>query len=296
MRFTRVRASRARSGCAGTAHGCCLKWNISARHVRRCSSPAPSPVANCVSFSTHRCTITFTARSSLLRLMQRVHPSFISAPLPLTSSAHSRWLSTSSPASSQLPRPSSTRVSKFSPPKMISLTRQTANGEVKRVVVTGTGVVSCFGCDSDIFYNNLLQGKSGVKRVSTFDTEGWSTNFAAQIDNDQIQTEGYVPPKLLRRLDPFLVYALVASKKALEDAGIKPGSEQHDAIDKIRAGVLCGSGMGGLKIYAEGVEKLLTRGHNRMSPFFIPYAITNMVRTFLIPLFHSHKHPPSPDP
>lgn len=161
---------------------------------------------------------------------------------------------------------------------MVSLTRETSQGTVKRIVITGTGVVSCFGSDSDVFYNALLDGKSGVKPITGFDCEDWNTNFAAWIEPEMVDLEGYVQPKLRRRLDPFLSYALVAGKKALENAGIGIGSDQHKALNKARAGVLCGSGMGGLNIYSEGVEKLITKGHKRMSPFFIPYAITNMVR------------------
>lgn len=164
---------------------------------------------------------------------------------------------------------------------MVALTRETANGTVKRIVVTGTGVVSCLGSDSDQFYQSLLEGKSGARRVTRFDTEGWSTNFAATVEPEHCNTEGYIKPKLLRRLDPFLKYALVAAKKALEDAGIPMDSDALNALNKERAGVLCGSGMGGLNIYSEGVEKLITRGYKKMSPFFIPYAITNMVRQFI---------------
>lgn len=166
---------------------------------------------------------------------------------------------------------------------MIALTRDTAAGKVKRIVITGTGVVSCFGSDSDVFYDALLAGKSGVKKVEKFNVDGWATDFAAWIRPESFQTEGYVPRKLLRRVDPFLTYALVAGKKALENAGIGIGSEAHQLLEKTRAGVLCGSGMGGLQIYSEGVEKLLMKGYERMSPFFIPYAITNMVRFLSIP-------------
>lgn len=177
---------------------------------------------------------------------------------------------------------------------MVSFTRETAKGPVKRVVVTGAGVVSCFGTDVDVFHNSLLEGKSGVRKVTAFDVEGWSTNFAACIDPASIGTEGYVSPKLVRRLDPFLTYALVAGKKALESAGLAIGSDALAAIEKARAGVLCGSGMGGLNIYSEGVEKLITKGVSRMSPFFIPYAITNMVRLCLPYLLCKAKRTPVP--
>jgi 3-oxoacyl-[acyl-carrier-protein] synthase II len=74
----------------------------------------------------------------------------------------------------------------------------------------------------------------------------------------------------------FLTYALVSSKKALESAGLAIGSEEMEKLDKTLCGILCGSGMGGLNIYSSGVEKLISAGVSRMSPFFITYAITNM--------------------
>lgn len=160
---------------------------------------------------------------------------------------------------------------------MISLTRETANGPVKRIVVTGMGVVSCFGTDVDEFYQALLEGKSGVKTLTTFDVEGWPTNFAAYIEPGTFSADGYVSTKLVRRLDPFITYALVSAKKALEDAGLGVGSEAFEKLDKTRAGILCGSGMGGVKMYHENVEKLVNRGYGKVSPFFIPYTITNMV-------------------
>eukprot|EP00177_Eucheuma_denticulatum_P001609 GFKZ01002884.1.p1 GENE.GFKZ01002884.1~~GFKZ01002884.1.p1 ORF type:complete len:481 (+),score=59.50 GFKZ01002884.1:119-1561(+) len=165
--------------------------------------------------------------------------------------------------------------------RMTAFTRETSQGTVKRVVVTGTGVVSCFGCDSNKFYDSLLNGESGVRKIKAFDVDGWSTDFAAWIDPETVETDNYVSPKLLRRLDPFLTYALVSAKKCLEDAGLSIGSEAFENLDKTRSGVLCGSGMGGLEIYSEGVEKLLTKGHKRMSPFFIPYAITNMASALI---------------
>lgn len=163
----------------------------------------------------------------------------------------------------------------------VPLTRETVNGAVKRVVVTGLGLVSCFGTDPDEYYNALLAGKSGVRKISEFDVEGWSTDFAAYIDKDTIGAEAYINPKLIRRADPFLTYALVAAKKALAHADLEVGGGTLNALDKSRCGVLCGSGMGGLDIYAQGVEKLLTRGYKKMSPFFIPYAITNMASAMI---------------
>lgn len=158
----------------------------------------------------------------------------------------------------------------------LEMERDSPLGRVKRVVVTGTGVVSCFGTDADKYYEALLEGRSGVKQVSNFDVEGWGTTIAAEIDRDTLETGDFVSAKLKRRLDPFLTYAMVASKSALANAGLPTGGPEMDALDKKRCGVLCGSGMGGLDVYSQGVTKLNAAGVSRMSPFFIPYAITNM--------------------
>lgn len=200
-----------------------------------------------------------------------------STPTTLSSSSTaSTWLGgVCRPAKSRQRRPGGTvRMG-------TALTRETAHGAVKRVVVTGMGLVSCFGSDPDVFYDSLLQGKSGVRKITDFDASGWSTDFAACVNRDAIDADHYVNTKLIRRGDPFLTYALVAGKKALEHAGIAVGGNAIEALDKARCGVLCGSGMGGLEIYAQGVEKLLTKGHKKMSPFFIPYAITNMASAML---------------
>lgn len=149
-------------------------------------------------------------------------------------------------------------------------------GPRKRIVVTGMGVASCFGSNVDTFYDTLLSGKSGVRKVDTFDVEGWTTNFAASIPKELRDPAGYVSPKMARRLDPFLLYSIVTGKKALEHAGLAMGSEEFEKLDKFRCGVICGSGMGGLQVYSHGVETLTTKNVTRMSPFTIPYAITNM--------------------
>jgi 3-oxoacyl-[acyl-carrier-protein] synthase II len=158
----------------------------------------------------------------------------------------------------------------------VDFERDSPRGRVKRIVVTGTGVVSCFGTDVDEYYESLLAGKSGVRQVTGFDVGGWGTTIAAEIDRASVDTKDYVSAKLKRRLDPFLMYALVASKSALENAGVGIGTPGMEALDKKRCGVLCGSGMGGLEVYSQGVTKLNAAGVSRMSPFFIPYAITNM--------------------
>ncbi|KDD75769.1 beta-ketoacyl synthase [Helicosporidium sp. ATCC 50920] len=147
----------------------------------------------------------------------------------------------------------------------------------RRVVITGMGVVSAFGNDADAFYDALLEGTSGVRTIESFDASKFSTRFAAEIGNG-FKPGDCLDPKLARRLDRELSYAVVASKQALRMAGldkqIQP--EGHAKLDLGRAGVLVSSGMGGLTVLQDNVRKLFEEGYQRMSPFFIPYAITNM--------------------
>lgn len=142
----------------------------------------------------------------------------------------------------------------------------------KRVVVTGMGIISCFGNDVDTFYNALLEGKSGVKTITHFPCEDFQTRFAAAVP--EFDASGYIDRKQARRIDPFIRFATVAGKKALEMAGLS--SEEREKLDKVRCGVIIGSGMGGLNTFYDGTEMLLTKGHRRITPFFIPFIITNM--------------------
>lgn len=143
-----------------------------------------------------------------------------------------------------------------------------------RIVITGMSVISVFGTDYEHYYEQLLAGKSGVKTIEGFDTEGWTTRFAAQIMDFDCGT--YIEPKAARRLDPFLKYSIVGGKKALEDAGLAIGSDAFNALDKSRCGILVGSGMGGIEIIRTSTASLLQGGPKKISPFFIPYGITNM--------------------
>ncbi len=142
----------------------------------------------------------------------------------------------------------------------------------KRIVVTGMGVVSCFGNDVDVFYNSLLEGKSGVTLIDRFPCDEYPTRFAASIP--KFDDEGLVDKKLLRRIDTYMSYALVAGKKALINANIDAAALEK--FDKERCGVLIGSGMGGMSVYLDNIKKLFDRGHTKISPFFIPYTLSNM--------------------
>lgn len=140
----------------------------------------------------------------------------------------------------------------------------------RRIVVTGTGVVSCFGSDVEAFYEALLQGRSGVGPVTQFPCEDYPTRFVAAVK--EFNPDGYLDKKQARRVDPVDAYAIVAGKKALEQAGLKDLS----LLDKSRCGVIIGSGMGGMKAFYEGVETVVTKGYKRLTPFFVPFIISNM--------------------
>lgn len=139
----------------------------------------------------------------------------------------------------------------------------------KRVVVTGLGIVSCFGSDVNTFYQKLLQGESGIGPIEEFDCSEYPTRFAGTIRN--FDPSGYMDKKQARRVDPFIRYIMVAGKKALEDAKV-----DLDKLDKKRCGIVVGSGMGGMSIFSDGVKTLEKQGHRRLTPFFVPYIITNM--------------------
>lgn len=142
----------------------------------------------------------------------------------------------------------------------------------KRIVVTGLGVVSCFGTDVEEFYNKLLAGHSGIVPIEEFPCSEYPTRFAGVIRN--FDTGDYMDKRQARRVDPFIRYAMVAGKKALESGRLV--SESLEKIDKTRAGIVIGSGMGGMSVFLDGVETILTKGYKRLTPFFVPYIITNM--------------------
>ncbi|KAJ4965716.1 hypothetical protein NE237_017565 [Protea cynaroides] len=142
----------------------------------------------------------------------------------------------------------------------------------KRVVITGMGLVSVFGNDVDVYYERLLSGESGIGPIDRFDASKFPTRFGGQIRG--FSSGGYIDGKNDRRLDNCLRYCLVAGKKALEDAAL--GGDNLGKIDKERAGVLVGTGMGGLSAFSDSFHALIEKGPRKISPFFIPYIIPNM--------------------
>eukprot|EP00198_Chlamydomonas_reinhardtii_P011862 XP_001701199.1 3-ketoacyl-CoA-synthase [Chlamydomonas reinhardtii] len=146
----------------------------------------------------------------------------------------------------------------------------------QRIVITGIGICSVHGNDPDTFYQKLLNGESGVGLIDRFDASEFPTRFAAQIRN--FDDENLIDKKNARRYDDCLKYTMVSGKKALIMAGLEKErcSEGYKKVDPTRVGVLVGTGMGGLTVFQDGVSNLVQKGYKKISPFFIPYAITNM--------------------
>nr|WKC17501.1 3-oxoacyl-[acyl-carrier-protein] synthase II [Paeonia suffruticosa] len=141
----------------------------------------------------------------------------------------------------------------------------------KRVVVTGMGVVSPVGHELDVFYNNLLEGISGISEIEAFDCAQFPTRIAGEIKN--FSTDGWIAPKLSKRMDKFMLYMLTAGKKALADGGIT--DDVMEEINKAKCGVLIGSAMGGMKVFNDAIEALRV-SYKKMNPFCVPFATTNM--------------------
>lgn len=142
----------------------------------------------------------------------------------------------------------------------------------KRVVITGMGVVSVFGNDVDKFYDKLLEGESGISLIDSFDVSNWPVKIAGHIRN--FSSEGYIDPKVDRRLDDCWRYSMVAGKKALEDANLT--QQVLDTMDRSRIGVLVGTAFGGVTAFSDGVQSLMTKGHKKVTPFLVPYLMCNI--------------------
>jgi 3-oxoacyl-[acyl-carrier-protein] synthase II len=139
----------------------------------------------------------------------------------------------------------------------------------RRVVITGLGLLSPVGNNVTESWNNIIQGNSGVKPITSFDISEFETKFAATVD---ITIDDFLDKKEIRRTDPFIQYGLVASKECIEDSLI----DLNDT-DLSKFGVSIGSGIGGLGTIEENKIKLAENGPKKISPFFVPGAISNMV-------------------
>lgn len=141
----------------------------------------------------------------------------------------------------------------------------------KRVVITGLGVISPLGNTVEEFWDNIVAGKSGAGPITYFDTTHFDTKFACQVKN--FDPLNYMDRKMVQRVDPFTQFALAASDMAMKDAGL-----DITKIDPYRAGVVYGSGIGGMWTYDKEMRKLYDKQGNpdRISPFFIPMLIADI--------------------
>jgi 3-oxoacyl-[acyl-carrier-protein] synthase II len=139
----------------------------------------------------------------------------------------------------------------------------------KRVVVTGLGLVTPLGIGVQESWDHLCQGKSGIGPITHFDASKYRTRIAGEIKG--FKSEDFVPQKLIKRLDIFVHYALAAARMAVEQSGLKITPELAPMI-----GVITGCGLGGLQTIEAMHTTLLSRGPDRISPFFIPMLIANM--------------------
>lgn len=140
---------------------------------------------------------------------------------------------------------------------------------MRRVVVTGIGVISPNGLGKENFFKALASGVSGVKPISFFDASSFSTKIAAEVRD--FKPEDFLTPKEIRRNDRFTQFALACAQMALEDSHL-----DLNEVNKERAGVIVGSGIGGIYTLEEEHKKLLEKGPDRLSPFLIPMMIVNM--------------------
>ena len=162
---------------------------------------------------------------------------------------------------------------------------------MRRVVVTGLGMLTPLACGVEPTWQRLLAGESGIGRVENFDVSDLPCQIAGQIprgdgSNGTFNPDDWMEPKEQRKVDNFILYAMGAAKQALDDADWHP----RDYEEQITTGVLIGSGIGGIEGIAETALLLRDRGPRRVSPFFIPGRIINLASGY-VSIAHSLKGP-----
>jgi 3-oxoacyl-[acyl-carrier-protein] synthase II len=162
---------------------------------------------------------------------------------------------------------------------------------MRRVVVTGLGMVSPLGCGVEPTWKRILNGESGAKRIDTFDVSDLTSQIACVIprgdgSNDTFNPDQWMEPKDQRKVDDFIIYAMCAAKQALDDANWHPDNED----DRCATGVMIGSGIGGLSGIADTALLLKERGPRKVSPFFIPGRLINLASGY-VSIEHGLKGP-----
>ena len=149
---------------------------------------------------------------------------------------------------------------------------------MRRVVVTGMGLLTSIGNDKEISWNNLINKKSGIKKIKHFDVSSLPAKVAGYINNNSeeehyFNEKSFLELRDINRNDRFIQYGLVAAEMAIEDAGLKNISEH----DNLRIGVSVGSGIGGLETIYEGSLTINNKEPKKLSPFFIPSSLVNLL-------------------
>jgi 3-oxoacyl-[acyl-carrier-protein] synthase II len=153
---------------------------------------------------------------------------------------------------------------------------------MRRVVVTGLGMVTPLACGVEETWQRLLAGQSGARRIEKFEVEDLAAKIACQIprgdgSNGSYNPDQWMEPKEQRRVDEFIAYAMCAARQALDDSGWKPTSRE----DQIATGVMIGSGIGGIEGIADTAITMQEKGPRRVSPFFIPGRIINLASGYV---------------
>ncbi len=148
--------------------------------------------------------------------------------------------------------------------------------EMRRVVVTGMGMVTPLGCGVEATWSRLIAGASGAGPITRFDATGLATTYACEVprgdgSDGTFAPDDWMEPKEQRKVDEFILYAMAAAAQAVEASGWAP-----DEAGRLRTGVMIGSGIGGLTSIAETAVTLHERGPRRVSPFFIPSSLINL--------------------
>ncbi len=152
---------------------------------------------------------------------------------------------------------------------------------MKRVVVTGVGLVSPLGCTVESTWARMLAGKSGAVKIAKFDTTDYATKIACEVPRTDrfgdslggvFNVDDWVEPKEQRRNDDFIIFAMAAASQALADSGWEPKTQD----EQVRTGVYIGSGIGGIQGIASTAVTLHERGPRKVSPFFIPGSLVNL--------------------
>jgi 3-oxoacyl-[acyl-carrier-protein] synthase II len=140
----------------------------------------------------------------------------------------------------------------------------------RRVVITGMGIVSPVGLGLDENWTNISNGKSGISKIHRFDPAGYPCQIAGQVD--EFDATAYLPPKDAKKMDRFIQFGMAASMDAFQDSGLEVTEENAERI-----GVYVGSGIGGIESIQNATLTLQERGVRRVSPFFVPSSIINMI-------------------